>query len=87
MAELRLAEGAAVGWREGVETLAGGILFPAVGRGRETPTKATELFHLSFGKKAENEEQSKCAMRDRFARLMYIMQRKRPSKRVSPNSE
>lgn len=45
-----------------------------LGRERETPMKATELFHLSVSKKVKNGKQPKRATtRDWLNRFIYIM--------------
>lgn len=74
--------------RGGVGKLAGGMLSPLVARERETPVKATELFHLSCGERVKNENQPKCATtRDCLSQPIYITPCKRPLKLVSQDSE
>lgn len=56
-------------------------------RERESPLKATELFHLGIGKSVKNEKPPQCATtRDRLNRFIYITPRKRRRKWGSQNS-
>lgn len=59
--------------RRGEGRLAGRISFLSMGRKRETPLKATALFHLSICKE-KHEKQHKYATRDWFNSSIYIMQ-------------